>query len=164
MIKVRDEETEDVGVCVRDPSAVIVFQNHACRAVCGDALGKTCERACLKTSSNGASTGGPRLKPGQQLHGVRCDVAVFEGANDSVTLIVSREERLAEQRAYFEGRGLTPRETEIATLVLLGHTNQEIVATTGLTKATVRTHLNRVHQKLPSQWLTRARSKGQRWK
>lgn len=164
MNRIREEEQEDVGVCVRDPSAVIVFQNHACRAVCGDALGKTCERACIKVSTDKASTVGPQMNPGEMLHGVHCDVAVFEGANDSVTLIVSREARLAEQRAYFEGRGLTPRETEIATLVLLGHTNQEIVETTGLTKATVRTHLNRVHQKLPAQWLTKARSKGQRWK
>lgn len=164
MNRIREEEKEDVGVCVRDPSAVIVFQNHACRAVCGDALGKTCERACLHVSGGAGSTAGPKLNPGQVLHGVRCDVAVFEGASDSVTLIVSREARLAEQRAYFEGRGLTPRETEIATLVLLGHTNQEIVETTGLSKATVRTHLNRVHQKLPTQWLMKARAKGQRWK
>jgi DNA-binding NarL/FixJ family response regulator len=52
------------------------------------------------------------------------------------------------QTAAEEGPGLTPRETEILTLIAKGLSNRTAAETLGLSRATVRTHLEHIYAKL----------------
>nr|PZM90726.1 MAG: DNA-binding response regulator [Pseudomonadota bacterium] len=47
-----------------------------------------------------------------------------------------------------EPTALTPRETEILQLIARGLTNQEVAGVLGLSRATVRTHLEHIYEKL----------------
>lgn len=145
-----------VGVCVRDAAHVVVFQNDGCRDACGDVQGRTCERTCVSAVFGAHETHGSRLGRGVTLHGQPCDVAVFVGQRDAATLLISRAPALARQHRFLSKRGLTARELEVASLVLLGWTNRAIASRLAIGHATVRTHLNRIHQKLPDGWLERA--------
>jgi two-component system response regulator NreC len=46
------------------------------------------------------------------------------------------------------GDGLTPRETEVLSLIALGHTSAEIAGVLRVSPRTVETHRARVHKKL----------------
>ena len=45
-------------------------------------------------------------------------------------------------------RRLTPRQTELLSLVAAGHTNTQIARRLGVTEGTVRTHLENIYERL----------------
>lgn len=148
-----------VGVCVRSPDGAVLFQNETSQSICGDALARVCDGACARFCAGdaGSEHGGPQFARGERLHKSYCDLVVRASGDGWLTLLFPLAGRIEKHRQAFLSKGLTPRETEIALLAAIGRSNKEIMRETGLTKATVRTHLNRIHQKLPSGLLERMR-------
>lgn len=157
-------EDAPVGVCLRSADGAVQFQNRLCRGICGDVQGERCGGACERSRPRRAvdDAGAAELAKGEALHGRCCDVAVVESGGATVVLLLPLSKRVERLRRYFESMDLTERETDIAVLVALGKSNAEIILLTGLTKATVRTHLNHVHQKLPDEWLAKVRARRRR--
>jgi DNA-binding CsgD family transcriptional regulator len=64
------------------------------------------------------------------------------------TFLCAAEPESRPVRMALRGRGLTPREAEVADLVSRGATNAEIARSLHLGQATVKTHLTRIYTKL----------------
>ena len=63
-------------------------------------------------------------------------------------LAVSVRELGIEREAFARRYGLSPREAEVAELVLRGYTNPEIASTLGIAPATAKRHLTRIFDKI----------------
>ena len=151
-------EDAPVGVCLRSEDGTVQFQNRVCRDICGEARGRRCDFGCQR--SCGPEEGGAAgFAPGQELRGGTCDLAVVGGGGATVALLRPLADRVEKHRRFFASMGLTDREVEIAVLAAIGKSNAEIVGHTKLSKATVRTHLNHIHQKLPDRLLMRVRAR-----
>lgn len=59
-----------------------------------------------------------------------------------------RQRSVQDCRTYFRQRGLTPRETEVALLVIRDMTNAEIAYELGIAENTVKKHLTSIFEKL----------------
>ena len=64
------------------------------------------------------------------------------------TLLQPLDERQHSALAHYAHAGLTAREQEVLALALRGNTNAEIGTHLGISRATLRTHLNRIYAKL----------------
>ncbi len=148
------------GVCVRDKEQRVLFQNAECRAVCGPRAGQRCEQACV-FAALGHDGPGQATATARPLHGTRCDLWVHETADGSVTVLQPLTTHASHAEFFAEHR-LTGKECEVASRMLLGLTNRQIAGELSITRGTVRTHVNRVHQKLPEGWLHDRRTRQDR--
>lgn len=64
------------------------------------------------------------------------------------TIAISVRELGIEREAFARRYGLSPREAEVAELVLRGYGNPAIAATLGITAATAKRHLTRIFDKI----------------
>jgi DNA-binding NarL/FixJ family response regulator len=73
---------------------------------------------------------------------------VFRGGSVIQPQLARRLLRRFQAAATPEGTALTPRETEILQLIARGLSNRDAAETLGLSRATVRTHLEHIYAKL----------------
>jgi ATP/maltotriose-dependent transcriptional regulator MalT len=65
----------------------------------------------------------------------------------SLTVLFDSPERASFPETAFEA--LSKREKEIAGLILEGLSNRQLIARLSISKSTLKTHLNKIYQKLP---------------
>ena len=65
-----------------------------------------------------------------------------------ITFLQPLKDKYEQALAYYQGKGLTRRETEVVSLTIRGVTNIDICQSLSISKATLRTHLNNIYRKL----------------
>jgi len=75
-------------------------------------------------------------------------VLPIDAASEGPTVAVSVRELGIEREAFSRRYGLSPREAEVAELVLRGYGNSFIASTLGITPATTKRHLTRIFDKI----------------
>ena len=81
------------------------------------------------------------------IHAAYFDVTLLCSDKHITTFLQPLKQKYEKARAYFEAKGLTRRETEIAAMLVRGVSNANICRQLAISKATLRTHLNNVYRK-----------------
>lgn len=141
-----------VGVCVKDGNGHVLMQNERCRDICGTRVGSVCSDGCMAVSADDRDRQwhdwGSSTYANTTVNGALFDVTMIRSPQRITTLLQALEERHQTALALYSQAGLTPREEEALALILRGDTNTRIAASLGISRATLRTHLNRIYTKL----------------
>lgn len=144
-------EASDVAVCVKDPQQRVLMQNDYCRELCGERKGEVCETGCMelyaKDNSQQWKDWGSRTYKNSFLLDDFFDVTLLCSTHNIITFLQPLKDKHEMAFAYYRGKGLTKRETEVVTLAIKGICNSEICKSLSISKATLRTHLNNVYRK-----------------
>jgi len=82
------------------------------------------------------------------VHGAFYDVTLLCSDQHIVSFLQPLKEKHAQAMAYYQEKGLTARESEIIALTIQGVSNSAILNRLSISKATLRTHLNKIYSKL----------------
>ena len=145
-------QRSDIAVCVKDKGKKVLLQNERCRTVCGDKLGEVCVHGCMHLHAEDKfqqwKDWGSRLYSNSFINGGFYDVTLLCGSAHIITFLQPLREKYEMALAYYREKGLTKREVEVISLTIQGISNSEICRRLSISKATLRTHLNRVYHKL----------------
>jgi len=145
-------EAGGIGICVKDRDKRVLMQNATCRDICGDRAGEVCEDGCMRLhDADGARQWADRgcsAYRGSAMHGGVFDVALICSSERIVTFLQPLRDAHAAALARCADKGLTRRERQIVGLLIRGRTNAELCTGLGITRSTLRTHLNRIYAKL----------------
>jgi DNA-binding CsgD family transcriptional regulator len=141
-----------IAVCVKDQEKRVLLQNDLCRSICGNLQDEICEKGCMALHANDLTTQwgnrGCSVYRNSNIHGSPCDVALICSTDRIVTFLQPLDDVYDKALAHYLDFGLTRRETEVVGLVIRGKTNPEICQHLSISKATLRTHLNKLYGKL----------------
>jgi DNA-binding CsgD family transcriptional regulator len=141
-----------IGVCVKNPSQRILMQNDACLMACGDRAGTICSIGCMERYANDNiaqwKKRGMRLYKNVSREGSYFEIALICTEHHIITLLQPLADRYADAINFYGTMGLSKRELEIMSEVIRGYSNRDICDRLSITKATLKTHLNRVYRKL----------------
>jgi len=162
---IKSFQNTPAGFCIQDKNKKVLYQNRASKTFCGNLNGKICPGFCFKSSLDRPghwewNKEGIRFLPNFKV-GVRQFDAVFLNTPPyRMTLIYPRWRKMKERLAFFRNRGLSRREMQVVSLCVEGFTNTQIAQKLGISKATLKTHLNKIYRKVPEtksqgwrQWL-----------
>lgn len=145
-------EQSNVAVCVKDSVQRVLAQNNLCLRVCGNQQGEKCEVGCMELYARDTlpqwKDWGSRLYKNSSIHGNFYDVTLLCSVNRIITFLQPLAEKYATALRYYRDKGLTRRETEVISLAIQGISNAGICKDLAISKATLKTHLNRIYGKL----------------
>ncbi len=145
-------QRSDIAVCVKDTAKKVLLQNERCRDVCGNKLGEVCTQGCMELYAEDKyqqwKDWGSRVYRNSFIHGGFYDVTLLCSSAHIITFLQPLKEKYDMALAYYREKGLTKREVEVISLTIQGISNSEICRRLSISKATLRTHLNRVYSKL----------------
>jgi DNA-binding CsgD family transcriptional regulator len=149
-----DKVTLDgVGVCVKSQSETVEFQNQPCIDVCGDQVGKRCEKGCMLRYSKGTTDEifdrGFKLFKNVDTDGRVVDAVMISDGYNLTTLIYDKADVIKKQMEFINQFHLSKTELKVMEKFLQGHSNQDVASQLFISKATLRTHLNNIYKKLP---------------
>ena len=142
----------NIGVCVKNPSRRILMQNDPCLITCGNRLGTVCSIGCMERYANDDiaqwKKRGMRFYKNVRRDGSYFEIALICTEHHIITLLQPLANRHTNAINYYRTMGLSKRELEIISEVIRGYSNRDICEKLSITKATLRTHLNRIYRKL----------------
>lgn len=148
---------DKLGICTRNSSNEVIFQNDVSQKMCGSKLGTTCSSVtcadmCKQVEASAPVQDGMKLFKAQHVEGNFVDVMMVKDGDNMMTMLYplqNESEKTAAQQAFFVDKGLTPSEIRIMQMAMQGMTNQQIADKLFISKATLKTHLNNAYKKLP---------------
>lgn len=144
-----------VGVCIKDSSRMVKFQNDACILKCGLLTGKVCTKGCMEKFEQ--TLEGTKKQDGIynfldiNVDGVIVDSCIVKTGDSLTTLFHQRTSDLRDRIREYSMYGLSKREVEILKLVLERKTRKEITNGLCISLSTLKTHMNNIYKKLPSE-------------
>ena len=140
------------ATCVKDRKRRVLLQNPGCLNICGDKQGEVCDLGCMELLSDDNAgqwdDWGSRVYKNSFVHGAFYDVTLLCSDQHIVSFLQPLKEKHAQAMAYYQEKGLTARESEIIALTIQGVSNSAILDRLSISKATLRTHLNKIYSKL----------------
>ena len=144
-------EAGDIAVCVKDAQRRILMQNDRCREICGDHLGRMCERGCMELYARERfqqwKDWGMRVYRNSLINGSFNDVTLLCSKEHIITFLQPLKDKYEKALAYYREKGLTRRESEVIALTIQGTTNTDICECLSISRSTLRTHLNNIYRK-----------------
>ena len=141
-----------IGVCVKDSSKRVLMQNELVRRACGDQVGNKCAAGCMdlyaKEGPQQWKDWGSHVYKNSIVHGGFYDVTLLCTSERIISFLQPLKEKYEAALAYYKGKGLTKRETEVISLTIRGISNVDICENLSISNATLRTHLNNIYSKL----------------
>jgi ATP/maltotriose-dependent transcriptional regulator MalT len=131
--------------CVSDANEKIIEQSQSCKELCGVKLGEECTTGCkyylkLKTEEKGSI-----LLKNKFVQNSQYDILRYYQDTKQIVFLIPREK---EETVIDDFMTLTIKEQEVAQLIVKGYSNQEILMELNILKSTLKTHINRIYQKL----------------
>ena len=143
-----------IGICIKKKDHTVIHQNSDCIDICGIQYGKVCNFGCMglleKMNSDTLNSRSIELLQRSKVKDQLCDIAIINDGDHLFTLLLDIKNRVEVDYHLFEEYGLTSRELEVVKLRLEGRSNAEISEQLFVAKSTLKTHLNHIYQKLPS--------------
>jgi DNA-binding CsgD family transcriptional regulator len=144
-------EAGDIAVCVKDAQKKILMQNERCRQICGDHLGRACEQGCMELFARDRfqqwKDWGMRVYRNSLINGSFNDVTLLCSKERVITFLQPLKDKYEKALAYYRGKGLTRRESQVIALTIQGSSNTDICECLSISRATLRTHLNNIYRK-----------------
>lgn len=141
-------------VCIKDNEGKVLKQNQRCIDNCDNRVGKKCSDGCMifyaTLVENKGAGNRPRVLPSCHINGRYYDVVFLRGKEHLTTVLYPIEEKVTDAISSLDSYSLTPREREIAELILVGLSNRDVMKKLTISKSTLKTHLNRIYKKLGS--------------
>lgn len=142
----------ELAVCLKDAGRRVLAQNVACLRICGERGGQVCADGCMRELAVDPDQHwqerGCTVYRNREINGEDYDIALIATDGGLLTFLQPLAARYRRSLARLAGRGLTRREQEVAGLLLRGWSNARICETLAVSRATLRTHLNRIYAKL----------------
>ena len=143
-----------VGVCVKDQTKVVTYQNELCKQVCNSKEGQQCTEYCMANytvmgNDEKIFNEGIRTVHHLKMENGLVDATIINDNEKITTLFYRMDDHQEQQLQYFKDKGLTKTEMNVITNVLGGSTNSEIAKGMFVSKATLKTHLNNIYKKIP---------------
>lgn len=129
--------------CVMGKDKEILSQNSYCIDKCGDMVGNKCNKGCQKHLSDSFDTDMVFLK-NRLVHDNYYNITCF--IKDALKIINLYPTKNITQVIPTED--LTKKEKEVADLIFAGYKNTEILEILSISKSTLKTHINRIYQKI----------------
>ena len=145
-------ENLEIGICIKNTSKEVIFQNEICIKTCGDMRDQICNKGCMAFY---VETPGMWLLKNSEVDDTQVDAVVINDGKTLTTLLYPRtqtedELRDAEEKLTFFG--LSKSEVTIFLLVMAGKKNRDILKQLFISKSTLKTHLNNIYKKLPDSY------------
>jgi len=144
-----------IATCVKDASHRVTMQNPACLTICGERIGEQCDMGCMEllaADRNGQwPEWGSRVYKNSLVHGDFYDVTLLCSDEHIISFLQPLKDKQEAAMAFYHEKGLTERESEIITLTIQGVSNSGICERLSISRATLKTHLNKVYGKLRGQ-------------
>ena len=140
------------ATCVKDRNRRVLMQNPGCLDICGDKQGDICDLGCMELLSDDNAgqwdDWGSRVYKNSFVHGAFYDVTLLCSDRHIVSFLQPLKDKHDLAMDYYQEKGLTARESEIIALTIQGVSNSAILGRLSISKATLRTHLNKIYSKL----------------
>ena len=137
----------EIHVCVSDSNDKVVEQSSSCQKICGIKIGEICLDGCYKHLKYKRDENGTILLKNRMVHDVNFDIMRFHHNGNRVVVLTPGVIEVSEIDNL---KQLTVKEKEVAQLIVKGYSNQEILVELNILKSTLKTHINRIYQKLDS--------------
>lgn len=152
------KNSESVGICIKDKSSKVIYQNDLCKMHCGNMNQEICTKGCM--------IGHQRELPESLKQGIRTkglinsdigiiDSIVIEDSQTITTLFydIDFKNKIIEQDLLsLEKSSLTKSETIILKEILAGKSKNDISKKLFISLSTVKSHINNLYKKLPERW------------
>lgn len=135
----------DIFYCVCNQDGNVIEQSSACLKLCGDRQGITCTDGCREHLNLIKKEKVSQVLPNRYLHNNWYDITKSVQGEFQIIMLTSKEEN---RFTEIDLRPLTSKEKEIAKLIKKGLQNKEIMKELNITKATLKSHINHIYQKL----------------
>ncbi len=144
----------ELCVCIKDTRGRVLYQNVACRRLCGERISLNCaKRGCMLRYVFDAHTPecdeGTQYFPNQKLHGKDYDILFINDRRYLTTLLYPLANRYRTETLCLSAFKLTTRERQVASLAMRGYSNARIARELRIAKGTLKKHLNNIYGKLP---------------
>jgi DNA-binding CsgD family transcriptional regulator len=142
----------DIGVCIKQRSTEVVWENQAILNLCGYRCGQVCSDNCMehfKPRSEATCEIGTQYFHNVMMGGQYFDIVFIVNKEYHVTMVYPLAERHQAEINHFGKSELTAREMEIVEHIVSGKVNQEIADQLGIAKTTLKAHINNIYHKLP---------------
>jgi len=143
------ESSETFGFCKLDNTSKVVFQNKISKKVCGEKESETCHICSDILLADDEKNEGVFNNKKIQINDTFCNATLLK-ENEQSSIIFYPKTTTQEHEIFLAAYRLTPREKEIATLLLSGKSNAEIIQSLYISKDTLKTHLSTLYKKIPS--------------
>lgn len=148
----------NLGICIKSLDGKVEHQDSLCTKICGNQLGKKCEKGCMACYTCSKIDSSFDLG----FHHIRnikdiCSQGSVEAIliNDGIkltTLFLNREEQIQRQLQVLSQFELTKSELVIMQKFLLGYKAADIADQLCISRKTLRTHLNNIYKKIPPEF------------
>lgn len=144
---------EELAVCKKDSSGVVVLQNSVCKKICGDRSNQICTDGCMKhyQSANPRDKKGTLQFKNKKMGDKKFDILMVNSGSSLLSLLYDLDKKERDDLYLYRKFNLTPRELEITLLVDQGQSNQEISSQLFISTKTVKTHINNILKKIPQE-------------
>ena len=141
------------SLCLIRSNNVVAYQNSACKKLCGTHAGNLCPQTCVdsceKAQGRALDESGIQLFKNMRLGREFFDVLFYSALPFRLVLFYPLKQKFEKWLGRFKDHDLSRREMEIAGLRLQGFNNSAISQRLGISKATLKTHLNNIYKKMP---------------
>ena len=142
----------NMGVCIKNSSGKVLQQNELSLEICGDCTGDVCEFACMKLFAEDEvsqwQNWGSRVYSNSFVHDAYYDITFLCSDNHLFTFLQPLKEKYEVALSYYQKSDLTKRETDVILLIIQGVSNIDLCDKLSISKATLKTHLNRIYKKV----------------
>ena len=141
------------SLCLIRSNNVVAYQNSACKKLCGTHSGTLCPQSCVcsceKVQGRPLEDNGVQLFKNMRLGREFFDIFIYSALPFRLVLFYPLKQKFEKWLGRFKDHDLSRRELEIAGLRLQGLNNSAISQRLGISKATLKTHLNNIYKKMP---------------
>ena len=132
MSKAKAQDFGRIGLCIKSVDATVEYQNETCKKICGQNVGKKCEKGCVlklqADQSDQIFKSGFKIFRNMPIDQQNLDCVIAQNSEKIITLIMSNQDAIQKQLDLIKTYGLTKSEINIIEKFLEGHTNQEIAS------------------------------------
>jgi ATP/maltotriose-dependent transcriptional regulator MalT len=154
-------ETGPTTVCVKDSNYRVLYQNAASIELCGDQTTQQCQKHCMqcyrKVEDEQEREVGTQHFSNQEIDGAYYDVVLVNDGEHLTTLMVPLSHRHRADLRHFLQYRLTRRELEVISHIIRGESNEVISKKLGISRGTLKCHLNNIYRKVPREELAQWR-------
>jgi len=145
-------ENQNIAFCIKNKARKISYQNTLCINICGSRQNKVCNIGCMELYCNDKTQQwqeyGCYVYKNTMVNKQFFDITVL--ASDDRLITFLQPLNLYHQQAmdFYKDKGLSKKEYEVITYVIQNQSNEEICQILQISKATLKTHLNKIYHKV----------------
>lgn len=152
------ENSETIGICIKEKDGLVVYQNEICKTHCGNLQNSICQKGCMIAHSQNSPES---IKQGLNYKGIiysdkgPIESVIIEDKHNITTIFYDLKDKevvIENDLAKLKDNALTISERIILREILSGKTKNEIAKKLYVSLSTIKNHINNIYKKLPTSW------------